>query len=193
MACVHAAASPWDALGRNRARRRDLDEARREPLGAFPGKGLFVFTPLSWLPVRCSWPFAGNLAWNCSVAMSFPPAGEVLREAGFDHSDVVLAASLELPHLIRHAQPRALIALVEHPPGRPRRGTPPVIVRRENEIIQDADLVIGLSPGLARCARAAGAEEVHALTRRNPESAVFPEIEQAAAARLFPGSREGGR
>lgn len=176
VAYVSAPVSPWHFLSRGRrtdARHRWNLEG---PVGRWRGERLFAFIPRTLLPVHRQWPLDGNMTWNGSERFSFPRAGAVLREAGFDRADVLVMHNLQIPHLVRAVQPRVFVARMEDNiaefPEMPR-----VIVRREHEIIADADMVTITAEGLRARAEKAGAIRIHAMPNgvnsarfRRPES-----------------------
>ncbi len=162
VAYVSAPVSPWHFLSRGRradARRRWNQEG---PVGRWRHPQLFTFIPRTLLPVHRARPFDNNAAWNGSEFFSRPRAGNVLREAGFARADVMVIHNLQMPHLVRHVQPRVLVARMEDDiAGFPEM--PHVIVRREREILADADLVTITAEGLRAKAERAGTEQIHYL------------------------------
>lgn len=162
VAYVSAPVSPWHFLSRARredARRRWNQEG---PFGRWRHERLFTFIPRTLLPVHRQWPFDGDASWKGSERFSFPRAGEVLRDAGFAKADVLAMHNLQMPHIVRHVQPRAFVLRIEDDISG-FADMPRTIVRHEADMIADADLVTITAEALRAKAEGAGAARIHAM------------------------------
>lgn len=177
VALVHAPVAPWEW------RRAAWRMARESPLGFWRSERLFVLAPRTWLPVRGRWPFDGIAAWHATELFSRPRTSEILREAGFDHSDAVVLQCLGLAPLVAQAQAPCMAMVVDRSRAQLAREEGRTAVRKEKHLMQDADLVLCVTERHARRAQAAGAERIGVLEAppARPE-AQFAEIERRVRA-----------
>jgi hypothetical protein len=177
VALVHAPVAPWEW------RRAAWRMARESPLGFWRSERLFVFAPRTWLPVRGHWPFDGIAAWHATELLARPRASEILREAGFDHSDAVVLQWYGSSALVAQAQAPCMALVVDRSRVQVAREEGRTAVRKEKHLMQDADLVLGVTERTARRAQAAGAERIEQLEAppARPE-AQFAEIERRVRA-----------
>lgn len=162
VAYVSAPVSPWHFL--SGARRADVLRRWNQEgaLGRWRHERLFAFVPRTLLPIHRQWPFDGDASWKGSERLSFPRAGEILREAGFARADVLAMHNLQMPQIVRHVQPKAFVLRIEDDVAG-FADMPRAIVRHEADMIADADLVTITAESLRAKAEEGGAARIHPM------------------------------
>lgn len=162
VAYLSAPVSPWHFLSKQS---RELAKKRWNadgPVGRWHSPNFFTYIPRTWLPIHRQWPFDSNATWNGSEYFSRPRAGEVMRSSGFDRVDVLVVQNYQMPHIVRHLQPRLFVVRLEDDIAEfPRM--PRIIARRYGEIIADADLVTITARALEPLAKRKRAHELYYL------------------------------